>query len=76
MDKQGITYQMPQYLKEGTDKAYILVVKNKEGPVGHFTLDWTPGFTRFADPNLTGYGMDALFEGMEELYSNKNEESW
>jgi len=67
MKLQGINFRVPDYLGSA-DKAYALVHKNKNGPVGHFALEWTPGCTRFTDPALAGFGMAKLFENFEQVW--------
>lgn len=75
MSKQGINFSLPDYLPTA-DKAYILVHKNKNGPTGFFSLDWTPGIVRFSDPALAGYGSSALYEGLEEIWSMEEDDEF
>jgi len=65
MDAKHITYVLP----DGLDKtrAYLYITKNKEGELGWVPMGWTPGCTRFSDPQLTGFGMDTLFRGLQEV---------
>jgi len=70
MRTQGISFEFPSWLPDA-DKAYALIQKNKNGPTGWFAMNWTPGYVRFSDPTLAGYGMSALFEGLEEMWDRK-----
>lgn len=62
----GMNFTVPDYLDDG--KAYGLVSKNTNGPTGHFAMDWTPGFTRFSDPSIAGFGMSTLYEHLQEIW--------
>lgn len=62
MRKSGISFTFPDFLPD-PNSAYLIINKNKYGKTGWVKLDWTPGYVRFADPNLEG----ELFEGMNEL---------
>ncbi len=67
MRKQNITFTLPKWLPS-ENKAYVLVHKNKNGPTGWFSLNWTPGIVRFADPSLPMSGIGGLYEGLEKIY--------
>jgi len=68
MKAQGMSFRKPDILPS-LDKAYVFVHKNKHGPTGFFALEWTPGIVRFADPAMAGFGMDALYDNLRELWS-------
>ena len=48
------------------DHAYALIQKNKDYPLGHVELDWTPLWTRFRDTSVPlGYPVFAIaWKGM------------
>ncbi len=51
MRKANIDFSLPKDMDE--DRAYILIEKNKDGPLGQEAFIWTPEFTRFQDVGLT-----------------------
>lgn len=47
----GIDFVLPDNLPDG-DHAYLLIIKNKDGPLGWIKLNWEPTCTQFSDPLL------------------------
>lgn len=65
MRRQHIEFTLPDGME--ADYAYLVIVKNRDGKVGTIRLTWTPQFTRFADPQLTGYGLSTLYEHLADV---------
>jgi len=74
MRQAGISFSLPKFLPDA-DNAYLVIGKNKDGKTGWVKLNWTPGFTRFSDPALLGFGMNVLYEGIQEVQQDMRVET-
>ena len=66
MRRAGYTFRVPSYLPD-EHHAYLIIGKNKDGKTGWVKLKWTPEYTQFSDPRLSGFGMNMLYEGLKEM---------
>lgn len=63
MRQMSMSFTLPDHLPD-SEHAYLLIQKNKNGPLGYVKLNWTPECTRLTDPAMISFG------GKKWLYRN------
>jgi len=69
MEKMSINFTLPEHLPD-REHAYLLIQKNKNGPLGYIKMNWTPECTRLSDPALLRFGGKKwLYRNMDQLWA-------
>ena len=63
MERMSMSFTLPDHLPD-KEHAYLLIQKNKNGPLGYVEMNWTPECTRLSDPMMLNMG------GRRWLYKN------
>jgi len=70
MQLMSMTFELPPHLPD-RDHAYLLIQKNKNGPLGFVQLEWTPEYTRFSDPAMLRFGgKQGLYRNLDQLWAD------